>query len=138
MDYLINWSMNAIDTVFSTGKAGAEDPSCPGGCFASGYVRDSYKKWQPICLNLLSVEDSEDLYIFGLLIILALVFGTGGALMYRKICLTGSKTGAPRLPVMIIELGKALAEQNRLVMGRLDNVNAKLDIAMRPTGAPRV
>ncbi|KAL1251651.1 hypothetical protein QQF64_019447 [Cirrhinus molitorella] len=37
---LINWSLNAIDTIFSTRSLGSGEPNCPAGTFASGYVMD--------------------------------------------------------------------------------------------------
>jgi len=57
---LINWSLNAIDKIFAT--------KSPDGTFAAGYMRDSWEKWRVMCLSILSVEDIEDLYIFGTMI----------------------------------------------------------------------
>ncbi len=35
---LINWSLNAIDTIFSTRSLGSGEPDCPDGMFAAGRV----------------------------------------------------------------------------------------------------
>ncbi len=61
---LINWSLSAIDTIFSTRKLGFGEPVCPDGTFAAGYTRDAWERWQIVCLAALSVEDIEDIYLF--------------------------------------------------------------------------
>ncbi len=61
---LINWSLSAIDTIFSTRKLGSGEPVCPDGTFAAGYTRDAWERWQIVCLAALSVEDIEDIYLF--------------------------------------------------------------------------
>ncbi|MEQ2317111.1 hypothetical protein AMECASPLE_039382 [Ameca splendens] len=33
---LVSWSLNAIDQIFSTGRQGKGEPSCPDGTFFSG------------------------------------------------------------------------------------------------------
>ncbi len=38
---LINWSLSAIDTIFSTRSLGSGEPVCPDGTFAAGYTRDN-------------------------------------------------------------------------------------------------
>ncbi len=35
---LINWSLSAIDTIFSTRSLGSGEPVCPDGTFAAGYT----------------------------------------------------------------------------------------------------
>jgi len=77
---LVNWSLNAIDRIFSTRSSG--EPVCPDRKFAAGYMRDSWEKWRIVCLAILSVEDIEDLYIFGTVITGYLLIGLGIALMY--------------------------------------------------------
>ncbi len=62
---LINWSLSAIDTIFSTRKLGSRELVCPDGTFAAGYTRDAWERWQIVCLAALSVEDIEDIYLFG-------------------------------------------------------------------------
>ena len=126
MNFLIDWGLNAIDTIFSTKSVGATDANCPPQTYPAGYLMDSYGKWQPLCLSLLSVEDSEDLYIFGLMMGGFLLLGTVGVLAYREIRkMVAVQPGQPRMPVMIMEIGRHVQEQTR-----------KLDfIAARP--APR-
>ena len=109
---LINWSLNAIDQIFSTRKAGSGEPPCPDGTYPAGYMRDSYDKWQVVCLAVLSTEDIEDVIIFGVMITGFLLIGVSNALVYRKIGKTAALEGAPRLPVMMIELSKAVAAQS--------------------------
>ncbi len=82
---LINWSLNAIDTIFSTRSLGSGEPVCPDGTFAAGYTRDAWERWQIVCLAALSVEDIEDIYLFGTMITGILLIGLGFALGYRKI-----------------------------------------------------
>ncbi len=65
---LINWSLSAIDTIFSTRSLGSGEPVCPDGTFAAGYTRDAWEKWQIVCLAALSDEDAEDIYLFGTMI----------------------------------------------------------------------
>ena len=81
---LIGWSLNAIDQIFSTRKLGKGEPVCPDGAFAAGYTMDSWEKWRPLCLALLSVEDVEDVYIIGIMVTSFLLFGAGGLLFYHK------------------------------------------------------
>ena len=61
---LIKWSLNAIDTIFSTRSTGSGEPACPDGTFAAGYTMDAWDGWRVVCLAALSVEDVEDVYIF--------------------------------------------------------------------------
>ncbi len=61
---LINWSLSAIDTIFSTRSLGSGEPVCPDGTFAAGYTRDAWERWQIVCLAALSVEDAEDIYLY--------------------------------------------------------------------------
>ncbi len=87
---LINWSLNAIDTIFSTRSLGSGEPVCPDGTFAAGYTMDAWERWRIVCLAALSVEDSEDIYLFGTMITCLLLFGLGFALGYRIIPKTGT------------------------------------------------
>ncbi len=82
---LINWSLNAIDTIFSTRSLGSGEPVCPDGTFAAGYTMDAWERWRIVCLAALSVEDNEDIYLFGTMITGLLLFGLGFALGYRRI-----------------------------------------------------
>ena len=82
----IGRSLNAIDTIFSMGKGelGKGEPTCPDGTPAAGYTMDSWEKWRPLCLAMLSVEDVEDVYIIVIMITGFLLFGVCGLLFYRK------------------------------------------------------
>ncbi len=87
---LINWSLNAIDTIFSTRSLGSGEPVCPDGTFAAGYTMDAWERWRIVCLAALSVEDIEDIYLFGTMITGLLLIGLGFALGYRRIQKTGT------------------------------------------------
>ncbi len=50
---LINWSLNAIDTIFSTRSLGSGEPDCPDGTFAAGYTMDAWERWRIVCLAAL-------------------------------------------------------------------------------------
>ncbi|KAL0149848.1 hypothetical protein M9458_053348 [Cirrhinus mrigala] len=82
---LITWTLNAIDTIFSTRGRGYGDPKCPAETFAAGYVMDPWAKWRVMCMAPLSLEDIEDIYIFVSLISGFLLIGFGGALLYRRL-----------------------------------------------------
>ncbi len=93
---LINWSLNAIDTIFSTRSSGSGEPDCPDGTFAAGYTMDAWDRWRIVCLAALSVEDIEDIYLFGTMITGILLNGLGFALGYRRIQKTGTASqGCP-------------------------------------------
>ncbi len=62
---LINWSLNAIDTIFSTRSSGSGEPNCPDRTFSASYTMDAWDRWRVVCLVALSVEDIEDIYLFG-------------------------------------------------------------------------
>ena len=81
---LIRWSLNAIDTMFSTRSLGSGEPYCPAETFAAGYSMDTWEKWRVMCLAALSVEDIEDIFLFGTIITGFLLIGLGVALVYRK------------------------------------------------------
>ena len=61
---LVNWSLSAIDYLFTTRHFGVEEPTCPNGTFSVGYNLDYYK----------------DIYRIGLVIAGMLLLGTGMAL----------------------------------------------------------
>ncbi len=109
---LINWSLSAIDTIFSTRSLGSGEPVCPDGTFAAGYTRDAWEKWQIVCLAALSVEDAEDIYLFGTMITGILLIGLGFTLGYRKIRKTGTAVQSlTRLPVLIEAVGRAVSNE---------------------------
>ncbi len=92
---LINWSLNAIDTIFSTRSLGSGEPDCPDGTFADGYTMDAWDRWRIVCLAALSVEDIEDIYLFGTMITGLLLIGLGFALGYRRIKKNGNSCPKP-------------------------------------------
>lgn len=80
---LVNWSLHALDRIFSTRRPSSGERSCPGGTFLSGYVRDSWGAWQPLCLATLEVEDVEDIYIFVAVVVGVLLLGFGTLWLHR-------------------------------------------------------
>ncbi len=113
---LINWSLNAIDTIFSTRSLGSGEPDCPDGTFAAGYTMDAWKGWRIVCLAALSVEDIEDIYLFGTMITGLLLIGLGFALGYRRIQKTGTAVQSlTRLPVMIEAVGRAVSIETETI-----------------------
>ncbi len=51
-----------------TPSLGSGEPDCPDGTFAAGYTMDAWERWRIVCLAALSVEDIEDIYLFGTMI----------------------------------------------------------------------
>ncbi len=137
---LINWSLNAIDTIFSTRSLGSGEPVCPDGTFAAGYTMDAWERWRIVCLAALSVEDIEDIYLFGTMITGLLLIGLGFALGYRRIQKTGTAVQSlTRLPVMQWEERSALRlrlltaiwilswRSSRLCKGKLMVLETRMD-----------
>ncbi len=124
---LINWSLSAIDTIFSTRSLGSGEPVCPDGTFAAGYTRDAWERWQIVCLAALSVEDAEDIYLFGTMITGILLFGLGVTLGYRKIQKTGTAVQSlTRLPVLIEAVGRAVSNETETINRNMDTIMMKL------------
>ncbi len=124
---LINWSLSAIDTIFSTRSLGSGEPVCPDGTFAAGYTRDAWEKWQIVCLAALSVEDAEDIYLFGTMTTGILLIGLGFALGYRKIRKTGTAVQSlTRLPVLIEAVGRAVSNETETINRNMDAIMLKL------------
>ncbi len=122
---LINWSLNEIDTIFSTRSLGFGEPVCPDGTFAAGYTRDAWERWQIVCLAALSVEDIEDIYLFGTMITGILLIGLGFALGYRKIQKTGTAVQSlTRLPVLVEAVGRAVSIET--INRNMDSITMKL------------
>lgn len=59
-------------------------PGCPGESFPAGYVLGVWRKFQPLCLSMLSQEDAEDIYLFRIMVIRFLLIGTGSCWIYHK------------------------------------------------------
>ncbi len=124
---LINWSLSAIDTIFSRRSLGSGEPVCPDGTFAAGYTRDAWERWQIVCLAALSVEDAEDIYLFGTMISGFLLIGLGFALGYRKIQKTGTAIQSlTRLPVLIEAVGRAVSNETETINRNMDAIMLKL------------
>ncbi len=124
---LINWSLSAIDTLFSTRSLGSGEPVCPDGTFAAGYTRDAWERWQIVCLAALSVEDIEDIYLFGTMITGILLIGLGFALGYRKIQKTGTAVQSlTRLPVLVEAVGRAVSIETETINRNMDSITMKL------------
>ncbi|ROI69458.1 hypothetical protein DPX16_14398 [Anabarilius grahami] len=124
---LINWSLNAIDTIFSTRSLGSGEPDCPAGTFAAGYTMDAWERWRVVCLAALSVEDIEDIYLFGTMITGLLLIGLGFALVYREIRKTVTAVQNPtRLLVMIEAVGRAVSIETGTINRKMDNIMENL------------
>ncbi len=120
---LINWSLNEIDTIFSTRSLGFGEPVCPDGMFAAGYTMDAWERWQIVCLAALSVEDIEDIYLFGTMITGILLIGLGFALGYRKIQKTGTAVQSlTRLPVLVEAVGRAVSIETETINRNMDSI----------------
>ena len=128
---LISWSLSAIDNIVSTRKAGSEEPVCPDGTFAAGYTMDAWRNWRVLCLSVLSVEDIEDVYIFGAMIAGHLLLGLSLALIYRRIGKMAANKDAQRLPIMIGEIGRAVGTQTVV----MSDLNRKMDTALERLNA---
>ena len=124
---LVNWSLNAIDKIFSTRSLGSGDPFYPSALkFAAIYMRDSWEKWRVVCLAMLSVEDIEELYIFGTMIMGYLLIGLGITLVYRKIRKSETAVKGPMLPNMIVAVGRAVGAQTVVINRNMENILEKL------------
>ena len=97
----------------------------------AGYMMDAWEQWRVVCLAALSVEDVEDIYLFGTMITGFLLFGLGATLIYRKIKETATAVISPiRLPEMIDALGRAVGTQT-VVSNRLIDNNKEMFTAMQ-------
>ena len=79
-----------------------------------------------MCLAMLSVEDIEDLYIFGTMIMGYLLIGLGIDLVYQKIRKSETAVKGPKLPDMIEAVGKAIGAQTVVINRNMDNILEKL------------
>ncbi|MED6254353.1 hypothetical protein ATANTOWER_023847 [Ataeniobius toweri] len=88
---------------------------------------DSWQQWKIVYLTTMSVEDIENMYIFGLLITGFLLFGVGGYLAYRVIRKTWAAVQSiPKLPVMLDGVCRAINTQTEM----LREQNRKLDMIL--------
>ncbi|MEQ2241648.1 hypothetical protein ILYODFUR_027452 [Ilyodon furcidens] len=92
--------------------------------FFSGYTMDSWQQWKIVCLTTMSVEEIENVYIFGLLIKGFLLFAVGGYLAYRVIHkMWAAVQSIPKLPAMLDGVCRGINTQT----GMLREQNRKLD-----------
>ncbi len=127
---LINWSLNAIDTIFSTRSLGSGEPDCPDGTFAAGYTMDAWERWRIVCLAALSVEDIEDIYLFGTMITGILLIGLGFALGYRRLQKMGTAVQSfTRLPVEAV--GRVVSIETETINCNMDSIMEKLTALQR-------
>ncbi len=71
-----------------TPSLGSGETDCPDGTFVAGYTMDAWERWRIVYLAALSLEDIEDIYLFGTMMTGILLIGF--ALGYRKIQKTGT------------------------------------------------
>ncbi len=84
-----------------------------------------------MCLVVLSVEDSEDIYLFGTMITGLLLIGLGFALGYRRIQKTGTAVQSlTRLPVMIKAVGRVVSIETETIRN-MDSIMEKLTALQR-------
>ncbi len=80
-----------------------------------------------MCLAALSVEDIEDIYLFGTMITGILLIGLGFALGYRKIQKTGTAVQSlTRLPVLIEAVGRVASIETQSINRNMDSITMKL------------
>lgn len=93
---------------------------------------DGWKKWQVMCLAALSLEDIEDIYLFGTLVTGFLLMGLGGALLYRRLDRRLTKVvSEAQIPTKLASeaVGRAVgtvSTQTVVVDRKLDNILEKL------------
>ena len=73
---------------------------------------------------ILSVEDIEDLYVFGTMITGYLLIGLGIALVYRKIRKTETAVKGPKLLDMIEAVGRAVGAQTVVINRNMEKLVA--------------
>ncbi len=95
---------------------------------------DAWERWQIVCLAALSVEDIEDIFLFGTMITGLLLIGLGFALGYRKIQKTGTAVQSlTRLPAMTEAVGRAVSIAIETINRNMDSIktiNRNMDSIM--------
>ncbi len=80
----------------------------------------------------LSVEDIEDIYLFGTMITGLLLIGLGFALGYRRIQKTGTAVQSlTRLPAMTEAVGRAVSIETETINRNMDSIMEKLTALQR-------
>uniref|UniRef100_A0A1A8FPG0 Uncharacterized protein n=1 Tax=Nothobranchius korthausae TaxID=1143690 RepID=A0A1A8FPG0_9TELE len=103
-------------------------PTCPQGTHAAGYAMDSWQVWRIVCLSQLSIEDVEDMWIFGLMITGFLLIGVGVYLVFYKIGKTGAIEGRPAPTGSTARVEPSLTGTLLEVNRKLDNVLAAIPV----------
>ncbi len=76
-----------------------------------------------MCLAALSVEDIEDICLFGTMITGILLIGLGFALGYRKIQKMGTAVQSlTRLPILIEAVGRAVSIETETINRNMDSI----------------
>jgi len=89
-------------------------------------MRDSWEQWRVVCLVILSVEDIEDLYIFGTMTTGYLLIGSGIALVYQKILKSETAVKSPvKLPDMFEAVGRAVGAKTVVINRNMENILEK-------------
>ncbi len=101
---------------------------------------DAWERWRIVCLAALSVEDIEDIYLFGTMTTGILLIGLGFALGYRRIQKTVTAVQSlTRLPVMIEAVGRAVSIETETINRNMDYIMEKLTaLYWRPEWTKRV
>ncbi len=90
-------------------------------------IRGMHGRSGKSCLAALSVEDAEDIYLFGTMITGILLIGLGFTLGYRKIQKTGTAVQSlTRLPVLIEAVGRAVSNETETINRNMDTIMMKL------------
>ncbi len=122
---LINWSLNAIDTM------GSGEPDFPDGTFAAGYTMDAWRGGES-CVLWLFPWRTLKIYLFGTMIKGILLIGLGFALGYRKIQKMGTAVQSlTRLPVLIEDVGRAVSIETETINRNMDSIKEKLTALQR-------
>ncbi len=94
--------------------------------------REAWVRGNLTALPELSVEDIEDIYLFGTMITGLLLIGLGFALGYRRIQTTGTAVQSlTRLPVRIEAVGRAVSIETETINRNMDSITEKLTALQR-------
>ncbi len=93
---------------------------------------DAWERWQIVCLAALSVEDIEDIYLFGTMIAGLLLIGLGFALGYRKIQKMGTAVQIlTRLPAMTEPVVRVVSIETETINRNMDSIKEMLTALQR-------
>ena len=85
-------------------------------------MMDAWEEWRVMCLAALSVEDVEDIYLFGTVVTGLLLIGLGIGLVYR-VTRTGTAVQSPtKLPGIIKAVSRAVSTQTVAMNRNMDNI----------------